>query len=562
MILKKNNSFIKKKFLKEISFLLIISIIFNFFSLSVTPVLDRDEARYVQSSRQMIEENNYSSIKFQEDYRSKKPIGIYWLQSFLVKNTSEIEKIDNSSFKIKNDYIWKYRMVSAISSLISIIILFYLTNKLYSRNIALLASLILSSCLLFVTESHIAKTDASLLTCSITTMLILAGYYLKMFEKGNILPFLSLWSFLAFSILIKGPILFFIILVSSIFIVLIKKDIEWIKNTSPIKGIILLSLIVLPCFYILISSGQENFFKESIRNDFLGKIISAQENHSAFFGAHFLSSWLLFFPMSIFLVPAFFFIKENLSDKKVFFFVSWIIPNLIIMELIPTKLPHYTLPLYPALSILVASMLLNKNNREKVLNNFLSIIGYLFSFIVSSAAIIALSFGVYKFGKIDIVMITITVGLLILNLIPFFIIFKKKYSFLVKYLILLSAVFYMSIFFIYLPNMKNIWISKRISENIANAEAIIDSRSIYTLGYNEPSLVFEIGTNINHLKNINEFLITSINIKYLILEEKYYENFIEITRNNDIKYILINKFKGFNFAKNKEVRIYVFKMLN
>ena len=82
------------------------------------------------------------------------------------------------------------------------------------------------------------------------------------------------------------------------------------------------------------------------------------------------------------------------------------------------------------------------------------------------------------------------------------------------------------------------------------------------MGYNEPSLVFEIGTNINNLKNIDEFLFKLINVKYLILEEKYYENFIEITRNNDIKYILINKFKGFNFAKNKGVRIYVFKMLN
>ena len=293
-----------------------------------------------------------------------------------------------------------------------------------------------------------------------------------MFKKGNVLTFLSLWIFIAISILIKGPILFFIILVSSIYIVVIKKDIEWIKNTSPIKGIILLSLVVFPSFYILINSGQENFFNESIRNDFLAKIISVQENHSAFFGAHFLSSWLLFFPMSIFLVPAFFFIKENLSDKKVFFFVSWIFPNLIIMELIPTKLPHYTLPLYPALSILVASMLLNKNNREKVLNNFLSIIGYLFSFIVSSAAIIALSFGVYKFGKIDMLVITITVVLLTLNLIPFIIILKKKIFFFSQiFNILLCYFLYVHFFYLftkyekYLDKQKNFRKHSQFSSN-------------------------------------------------------------------------------------------------
>ena len=45
--------------------------------------------------------------------------------------------------------------------------------------------------------------------------------------------------------------------------------------------------------------------------------------------------------------------------------LAWIIPNLFILELIPTKLPHYTLPLYPALSLLSAVYITSKVNIKK-----------------------------------------------------------------------------------------------------------------------------------------------------------------------------------------------------
>ena len=562
MIFKKNNSFIKKYFLKEIFFLLIVLFISIFSTIATLPVLDRDEARFVQSSRQMIETNNYTNIKFQEEYRSKKPIGIYWMQSFFVKNTSEVLKIDNKSNKINNDHIWKYRMISALSSLASIIILFYLTNKLISRDIALLASLSLAASFLFVTEAHIAKTDSVLLTCSILVMLTMAGYYFRFFDKKNVFSFFMLWLSLAMSILIKGPILLIMCVVSSVFIIVLKKDINWLKNTSPLRGFILLLTIILPTFYLLISTGQENFIQESIINDFFNKIISAQEKHSAFLGAHSLSTWLLFFPMSIFLIPTFLFVKKSFSNKKVFFFSSWILPNLLILELIPTKLPHYTLPLYPALSILVAMMLFNEKNIERILKNKVSLLGYLFFLIITSATIIALGLGVYKLGNLDLKITLLTTILFLLNILSIYLLYKKKISTLFNYQIFISAILYLSIFLVYLPNMKQIWVSKRIKESLNVDYKSMDSRYIYALGYNEPSLVFAIGTNLNILKNLDKTVLKSKNLKYLILEKKYYENFIEIVQNNDIKYILIDKIKGFNSARSIPVEVNILKIFN
>lgn len=45
------------------------------------PPMDRDEARYMQASRQMVETGDVITIRFQEELRAKKPAGIYWMQS-------------------------------------------------------------------------------------------------------------------------------------------------------------------------------------------------------------------------------------------------------------------------------------------------------------------------------------------------------------------------------------------------------------------------------------------------------------------------------------------------
>lgn len=45
------------------------------------PALDRDEARFAQASKQYIETGDYLIIRYQDEFRNKKPAGIHWLQS-------------------------------------------------------------------------------------------------------------------------------------------------------------------------------------------------------------------------------------------------------------------------------------------------------------------------------------------------------------------------------------------------------------------------------------------------------------------------------------------------
>ena len=77
-----------EKFLleKKSIFLLLIVLFFlvllGQFSLEV---MDRDEARVAQSSKQMLQSNDFIVPKFQDEIRAKKPIIIYWLQAISAK---------------------------------------------------------------------------------------------------------------------------------------------------------------------------------------------------------------------------------------------------------------------------------------------------------------------------------------------------------------------------------------------------------------------------------------------------------------------------------------------
>ena len=42
------------------------------------------------------------------------------------------------------------------------------------------------------------------------------------------------------------------------------------------------------------------------------------------------------------------------ADPAVRFLLAWLVPAFLVFEAIPTKLPHYVLPTYPALAMLIA----------------------------------------------------------------------------------------------------------------------------------------------------------------------------------------------------------------
>ena len=84
------------------------------------------------------------------------------------------------------------------------------------------------------------------------------------------------------------------------------------------------------------------------------KSASIQESHAGPPGYHFLGLWALFWPAAALLPAGAIDIWRNRESWQGRFLLSWVVPTWIVFELSATKLPHYAMPLYPALAIIAA----------------------------------------------------------------------------------------------------------------------------------------------------------------------------------------------------------------
>jgi len=551
----------KIKKYKELILLIFLSLIINFSTINTYPVLDRDEARYAQSTKQMLETGNYKSIKFQEELRSKKPVGIYWLQAITVNILSQ-EILGANSHKQYNK-IWKYRFISCLFSFLSCLALYLIASKVFNKNIAFLASIILNCTLLFIIESHTAKTDSVLLTFSVISMVLLCGYFKGIFAKQYDFYFFLLWTSIGLSVLVKGPILILMVLFSIIFIYFFKKNLKWILNTNPIAGIVIIITIVMPWFLSISGAEQSSFFTQGIKRDFLDKLIGVQESHGAFFGAHTLSIFLLFFPMNLLLFPSILKIIRELKSDESFFLLAWIVPNLFILELIPTKLPHYALPLYPALALIMASYITDqvndkKNSNQAIISIFISNLLYILSFTI---LIVFFLHSLKQYSSSATYFYYLAIILLLLLFITSVFInfsFSKIKSF--YYQSFIACVTSIFIFSYLLPKLDKVWISKNIYETLKKDNINFYSDNIVTIGFNEPSLIFMLGTKTKILFALQEDFFEKKLYKYIILEKKYLNEFNKLLKVKKYDYKLLNEFNGFNSAKNKWINTLVFKL--
>ena len=546
--------------LKELIILLLLSLSLFFSSINSLPVLDRDEARYVQSSKQMVESNNYLSIKFQEDYRSKKPIGIYWLQAITINLLADVKQVTNFKYEVLNDDVWKYRIVSALAVLFSVLLLYLSGKKIITSKASFYSSLILAASLLVIAEAHIAKTDSILLFLSTIIFITLFKYYKQIGDK-NIMNFMILWVSMGLSVLIKGPVLIVLFSSSIMLISLLGKNIRWIKNTKPFLGIILVILISVPWFFFMPSEEQRNFLQESFFHDFLGKVRSVQESHGGFPGYYLIGLLFFFFPFSIFFIPLIHFLKISIRDKNIVFLLCWILPTLIIMELIPTKLPHYILPIYPAIAVLMGLLLADIQSYKNLFLTKIAYFGYLLYFLISNGILLVIFKANQIYGQINNINFFYYLFLFILNNLVFIFIFKKQIKNTFYCLVFYSNIFTAIIYLFIAPSLTMLWTSKNIADLLTNNEYLENKSTIATLGYNEPSLVFEVGTNIKVFKNIKNFIENFTFFEYLLIEKEYYIEFNKIMQDDNLNYNKISSLKGFNAAKGQWIEIFIFKKL-
>ena len=317
--------------------------------------VDRDEARFAQATKQMIETGDYVDIRFQDETRYKKPIGIYWLQAAAVKlaRTAGLAHADTT--------IWLYRIPSLLGAIGAVLATYWAALAFVSRRAAVLAGIMMAVCILLGVEARLAKTDASLLLTCVVAMGALGRIYLEAFDEAAtranpwVLPAI-LWTALAGGILLKGPLILMFAALTVVVLAVLDRSAGWLWRLKPLAGIGWLLLLVLPWFIAIVARYGGSFFEELIGHDLAAKIGSGQETHGAPPGTYFALFWVTFFPGSILACLATPAVIQSRREPATKFLLAWLVPAWIVFELVMTKLPHYVLPLYPAIAILIAGV--------------------------------------------------------------------------------------------------------------------------------------------------------------------------------------------------------------
>jgi len=456
--------------------------------LTQVPPLDRDEPRFAQASRQMIESHDYVDIRFQAEPRLKKPVGIYWLQA------ASAAIFANSG----DDQIWPFRLPSTIGATLAVLLTAALGVRLFGRETGIGAALLLATCVLLGVEARLATTDAVLLASVVAAQFGLAKAYLERdrWDGSGYGAAILFWSALGIGILIKGPIVVMTSALTALGLAVWDRRARWLLHLRPWPLVLLTVLIVAPWGIAIMVQTKGAFFTEAVEHDLLGKVAAAQEAHGAPPGFFLVTFWGAFWPGSLLAGLAIPWVWRMRHDDAVRFCLAWIIPTWLVFEIVPTKLLHYTLPIFPAIALLAARAALEpypafRTKYARVLAGVL-ISGWLV-ITVAIAAGLPLAPAIVE-HRTDILALFFSVAGLLAFLATYFFYRLGRRAAAAGCLILAGIILYGTLYDRVIPELDRLWISTRVASAVHNAEQCTKT-NVTSVGFAEPSLVFLLGAD-------------------------------------------------------------------
>jgi len=359
------------------------------------PLIDRDEPRFAEASREMIERGDYVVPYFNNHLRFDKPPLTYWAQI--------------ASYKIFGQNDFAARFPSVIAAALTALSIFAWGSRLGTAKVGWWSAIIFT--LSLQTFLHAKAAVADMWLVLFVTLAHRGGYELlrdplspPAHQTSNIKHQTSLWWWvfylsLASGFLAKGPIGWIPLLTVGLTMIFLRET-PLARRFAFGRGLLLtLSIVALWGIPALLQTHGQ-FFVVGIGRHVIGRSLATMEGHGAnSFGMYFLllpfyfvTIFLSFFPWSIKLP---WLIRKLWEEKKAGiirlrqgyggqadpdynaskidnYLVIGIAIIFVIFTLVKTKLPHYTLPAFPLLALLLARRLAAENAARFFRNCFLA----------------------------------------------------------------------------------------------------------------------------------------------------------------------------------------------
>ena len=521
------------------------------------PPMDRDESRFAQASKQMVQTGDLVTIRFQDDIRAKKPAGIYWLQAI-------------SASVFGEDDIAPYRLPSLLAMLLTVYGTFRIARTLYKPQRAMLAAVACGGALIVCAEAHLAKTDSVLMLLCLMQQYGLMRVY-RAWQHGRRLAYHSylwVWLPMAAAVLVKGPVAPMLALTTIAALSAWHRNVRWLRMLRAGRGVLILCLVTLPWAVLVTLATDGAFLDIAFRGDFLSKVQSGQESHGAPVGSYLLLAAILLWPASLLLPRAISQMPLLLSHVESRFLLAWILPFWVVIEFVPTKLPHYPLPLVPAIMVLLVCAVeaplagVANGGMRAVARRWLALAGEGVMLAAGPVLVACFAWAALTYGGVTggraFAFAMLCALLAALALWQGIVWHRQGGIRPVAIVVAAGAVMNLVAIGGLIPSLSRIHLARAIDTAIT--EAGPPPAAMATAGFHEPSLVFHLGRDLLLVDGGEAALFLAEAPGGLaIVERDQQAAFLDMAGTLGLGVEAIHQIEGFNMSKGKDVLIFLYR---
>jgi len=330
-------------------------------------LFDRDEPRYAQCSRQMLRSGDWVVPRLYDEIRAQKPPLIYWCQATAMRIFGD-DSVGGT---------FAARFPSSLAMLLTLTVLAIALWRGVSPRHAVWTIFILATSLMTIVSAKVCLTDSVLLL--FTTIAQLCLYSIHEGNR-NWTPVLLMAVMLGLGGLTKGPFILGTVGCTAIVLAIFylfgrtrgtiapperssTPDIFAYRSIQTLVGVLIIAAIVGPWLYLVYHRAPEFLVKATAEAK--AHLEQGKEGHNLPPGYHFVLIWVTFFPWSFLLPIAIGLAIRHRRDPQIRFALAAVIGPWLMIEFMGTKLPHYILSVFPALSFLTASAVIRCIDREE-----------------------------------------------------------------------------------------------------------------------------------------------------------------------------------------------------
>jgi 4-amino-4-deoxy-L-arabinose transferase-like glycosyltransferase len=298
------------------------------------PLTDPDEVFYSQTAKEMAQQHSLVTPLIFGHPQYEKPPLFYWLLM--------------AAFKMEGVTRVAARSVPALCGLLGIVATFLFCRRLFNREVAWIAAILLATSAIYLAMSMAVLTDVAL---SMFMMVAFYAFFLWTRERRDI----DLHVFgvaAAFAVLTKGPVAIVILVVTAVLYLAILGEAGLLRRFLLHPWVLSFAALGVPWYAVILARDGRAFFGEFIVHDNLDRILHAEHQNFDHWWFYPVTAVAGLFPWTFELTLMGRAWRKHVAEH-VFFFL-WFAVTFTVFEIARSKLASYILPLVPALVIPLA----------------------------------------------------------------------------------------------------------------------------------------------------------------------------------------------------------------